>query len=82
MIWRNIPQATGKETIGMVVCLCEEALGSTELYILNRDLLTGNHYSVEISFFNMHPFQGVIGPNFVFMNDNAQPQRLHAVREL
>ncbi|GFT11489.1 transposable element Tc1 transposase [Trichonephila clavipes] len=56
--------------------------GQTELHIFDRESVTGDRYSEEVLFPQLRLFRGAIGPDFIFMDDNAQPLRTLAVEEL
>ncbi|GFW64317.1 transposable element Tc3 transposase [Trichonephila clavipes] len=54
----------------------------TELHIFYRGSVTGHHYCEEVLLPHVRLFQSAIGPDFIFMDDNAQPHRTLAVEEL
>ncbi|GFX99180.1 transposable element Tcb1 transposase [Trichonephila clavipes] len=56
--------------------------GRTELHILDRGSVTGDRYYDEVLLLHVRLFRGVIGPDFIFMADNARPHRTLAVEEL
>ncbi|GFU53001.1 transposable element Tcb2 transposase [Trichonephila clavipes] len=56
--------------------------GRTELHIFDRGSVTGDHYCEEVLLPHMRLFRGAIGPDFIFMDDNARPHRTLAVEEL
>ncbi|GFX84748.1 transposable element Tcb2 transposase [Trichonephila clavipes] len=55
--------------------------GRTELHILDRGSVTGDRYCEEV-LPHARLFRGAIGPDFSFMDDNAQPHRILPVEEL
>ncbi|GFY27509.1 transposable element Tcb2 transposase [Trichonephila clavipes] len=56
--------------------------GRTELHIFDRGSVIGDRYCEEVLLPHVRLFRGAIGPDFSFMDDNAQPQRILAVEEL
>ncbi|GFV25519.1 transposable element Tcb2 transposase [Trichonephila clavipes] len=56
--------------------------GRTELHIFDRGFVIGDRYCEEVLLPNVRLFRGAIGPDFIFMDDNARPHRTHAVEEL
>ncbi|GFT88466.1 transposable element Tc1 transposase [Trichonephila clavipes] len=56
--------------------------GRTELHIFDRGSVTGDHYCEEVLLPHVRLFRGAIGPDFIFMDDNARPHRTLAVEEL
>ncbi|GFY04157.1 transposable element Tcb2 transposase [Trichonephila clavipes] len=56
--------------------------GRTELHIFNRGSVTGDRYYDEVLLLHVRLFRGGIGPDFIFMADNARPHRTLAVEEL
>ncbi|GFX84373.1 transposable element Tcb2 transposase [Trichonephila clavipes] len=56
--------------------------GRTELHIFDRGSLTGDRYCEEVLLSHVRLFRGAIGPDFIFMDDNARPHRTLAVEEL
>ncbi|GFV08274.1 transposable element Tc1 transposase [Trichonephila clavipes] len=56
--------------------------GRTELPIFDRGSVIGDRYCEEVLLPQVHLFQGAIGPDFIFMDDNARPRRTLAVEEL
>ncbi|GFU27649.1 transposable element Tcb2 transposase [Trichonephila clavipes] len=56
--------------------------GQTELHIFDRGSVTGDRYCEEVLLPHMRLFRGAIGPDFIFMDDNARPHRDLAVEEL
>ncbi|GFV25451.1 transposable element Tc3 transposase [Trichonephila clavipes] len=54
----------------------------TELHIFERGSVTGDRYCEEVLLPHVRLFRGAIGPDFIFMDDNARPHRTHAVEEL
>ncbi|GFX48277.1 transposable element Tcb2 transposase [Trichonephila clavipes] len=56
--------------------------GQTELQIFDRVSLTGNRYCEEVPFPHVRLFRGAIGPEFIFMDDNARPHWTLAAEEL
>ncbi|GFW66952.1 transposable element Tcb2 transposase [Trichonephila clavipes] len=56
--------------------------GRTELYIFNRGSVTGDRYCEEVLLPHVQLFRSAIGPDFIFMDDNARPHRTLAVEEL
>ncbi|GFW02791.1 transposable element Tcb2 transposase [Trichonephila clavipes] len=56
--------------------------GRTELHIFDRGSVIGDGYCEEVLLPHVRLFRGVIGPDFIFMDDNARPHRTLAVEEL
>ena len=56
--------------------------GRTELHVFDRGSVTGNRYCEEVLLPHVRLFRGAIGPDFIFMDDNARPHRTLAVEEL
>ncbi|GFV70547.1 transposable element Tcb2 transposase [Trichonephila clavipes] len=56
--------------------------GRTELHILDRGSVTGNRYCEEVLLPHVRLFRGAIGPDFIFMDDNARPHWTLDVEEL
>ncbi|GFW90460.1 transposable element Tcb2 transposase [Trichonephila clavipes] len=56
--------------------------GQTELYIFDRGSVTKDRYCEEELLPHVHLFRGVIGTDFIFMDDNVRPHRTLAVEEL
>ncbi|GFY18789.1 transposable element Tcb2 transposase [Trichonephila clavipes] len=56
--------------------------GRTELHIFDRGYVTGDRYCEEVLVPHVRLFRGAIGPDFLFMDDNARPHRTLAVEEL
>ncbi|GFT13590.1 transposable element Tcb2 transposase [Trichonephila clavipes] len=56
--------------------------GRTELHIFDRGSVIGDRYCEEVLLPHMRLFRGAIGPDFIFMDDNARPHRTLAVEEL
>ncbi|GFX21544.1 transposable element Tcb1 transposase [Trichonephila clavipes] len=56
--------------------------GRTELPIFDRGSVTGDRYCEEVLLPHVRLFRGAIGPDFIFMDDNARPHRTLAVEEL
>ncbi|GFU87420.1 transposable element Tcb2 transposase [Trichonephila clavipes] len=56
--------------------------GRTELPIFDRVSVTGNRYCEEVLLPHVRLFRGANGPDFIFMDDNAQPHRSLAVEKL
>ncbi|GFW35311.1 transposable element Tc3 transposase [Trichonephila clavipes] len=56
--------------------------GRTELHIFDRRSVIGDRYCEEVLLPYVCLFRGVIGPDFIFMDDNARPHRTLAVEEL
>ncbi|GFV12944.1 transposable element Tcb2 transposase [Trichonephila clavipes] len=56
--------------------------GRTELHIFDRGSGTGDRYCEEVLLPNVRLFRGAIGPDFIFMDDNARPHRTLAFEEL
>ena len=50
--------------------------GRTDLYVIDRDALTGVRYRDKILHPIMRPFARAIGDDFILMDDNARPHRL------
>ncbi|GFX05042.1 transposable element Tc1 transposase [Trichonephila clavipes] len=56
--------------------------GRTELHIFDRGSVIGDRYCEEILLPHVRLFRGAIGPDFIFMEDNARPHQTLAVEEL
>ncbi|GFX08914.1 retrovirus-related Pol polyprotein from transposon 17.6 [Trichonephila clavipes] len=56
--------------------------GRTELHIFDRGSVIGDRYCEEVLLSHVRLFRGAIGPDFIFMDGNAQPHRTLAVEEL
>ncbi|GFY19042.1 transposable element Tcb2 transposase [Trichonephila clavipes] len=56
--------------------------GRTELHIFDRGSVTGDRYCEEVLLPHVRLFRGVIGPDFIFMDDNVRPRQTLAVEEL
>ncbi|GFY32960.1 transposable element Tc1 transposase [Trichonephila clavipes] len=56
--------------------------GRTELHIFDRGSVTGDRYCDEVLLSHVRLFRGAIGPDFIFMDDNARPHRTLAVEKL
>ncbi|GFX68253.1 transposable element Tcb2 transposase [Trichonephila clavipes] len=56
--------------------------GRTELHIFDRESVIGERYCEEVLLPHVRLFRGVIGSDFIFMDDNARPHRTLAVEEL
>ncbi|GFX43422.1 transposable element Tcb2 transposase [Trichonephila clavipes] len=56
--------------------------GRTEFHIFNRGSLIGDRYCEEVLLPDVRLFRGSIGPDFIFMDDNARLHRTLAVEEL
>ncbi|GFV86101.1 transposable element Tcb2 transposase [Trichonephila clavipes] len=56
--------------------------GRTELHIFDRGSVIGDRYCEEVLLPHVRLFRGAIGPDFIFMDDNARPHRTLAVEEL
>ncbi|GFW46536.1 transposable element Tcb2 transposase [Trichonephila clavipes] len=54
----------------------------TELHIFDRGSVTRDRYYDEVLLLHVHLFRGAIGPDFIFMADNARPHRTLDVEEL
>ncbi|GFW58726.1 transposable element Tcb2 transposase [Trichonephila clavipes] len=54
----------------------------TRFYTSNIGSVIGDRYCEEVLLPHVHLFQGAIGPDFIFMDDNARPHRTLAVEEL
>ncbi|GFW87253.1 transposable element Tcb1 transposase [Trichonephila clavipes] len=50
--------------------------GRTELHILHRGSVTGDSYCDEVLLPHVRLFRGAIGPDFIFMDDNARSRRM------
>ncbi|GFY16943.1 hypothetical protein TNCV_3690011 [Trichonephila clavipes] len=62
-----MPVASGKETVLVVLN------GRTELCVFDRDYVPGDRNDKEGILPHVRRFRGAIGPDFVFMEDNARP---------
>ncbi|GFV99147.1 transposable element Tcb2 transposase [Trichonephila clavipes] len=56
--------------------------GRTELHIFDRGSVIGDRYCEEVLLPHVRLFQGAIGPDFIFMDNNARPHRTLAVEGL
>ncbi|GFX37750.1 transposable element Tcb2 transposase [Trichonephila clavipes] len=56
--------------------------GRTELHIFDRGFVNGDSYYEEVLLPHVRLFPGAIGPDFIYMDDNARPYRTLAVEEL
>ena len=56
--------------------------GRTELHVFDRGSVTGDRYCEEVLLPYVRLFRGAIGPDFIFMDDNARPHRSLAVEEV
>ncbi|GFY19108.1 transposable element Tcb1 transposase [Trichonephila clavipes] len=56
--------------------------GRTELHIFDRASVTGYRYCEKALLPHVCLFRDAIGPDFIFMDDNARPHRALAVEEL
>ncbi|GFY28693.1 transposable element Tcb2 transposase [Trichonephila clavipes] len=56
--------------------------GRTELHIFDGESVIGDRYCEEVLHPHVRLFRGAIGPDFIFMDDNARPHRTLAVEEL
>ncbi|GFW98789.1 transposable element Tcb1 transposase [Trichonephila clavipes] len=56
--------------------------GRTELHIFDRGSVIGDRYCEKVLLSHLHLFREAIGPDFIFMDDNARPHRTLAVEEL
>ncbi|GFX67593.1 transposable element Tcb2 transposase [Trichonephila clavipes] len=56
--------------------------GRTELHIFDRRSVIGDSYCEEVLLPHLRLFRGVIGRDFIFMEDNARPHQTLAVEEL
>ncbi|KFM67707.1 Transposable element Tc3 transposase, partial [Stegodyphus mimosarum] len=56
--------------------------GRTELHVFDRGSVTGDRYCEELLLPHVRLFRGAIGPDLIFMDDNARPHRTLAVEEL
>ncbi|GFU34860.1 transposable element Tcb2 transposase [Trichonephila clavipes] len=56
--------------------------GRTELHIFDSGSVTVHRYCEEVLLPHVRLFRGAIGPDFIFMDDNARPHRTLAVEEL
>ncbi|GFY23067.1 transposable element Tcb2 transposase [Trichonephila clavipes] len=54
----------------------------TELHIFVRESVIGDRYCEEVLLPHVRLFRGAIGPDFIFMDDNARSHRILAVEEL
>ncbi|GFX70330.1 transposable element Tcb2 transposase [Trichonephila clavipes] len=55
--------------------------GRTELHIFDRVSVIGDRYCEEVLLSHVRLFRGAIGPDFIFMDDNARPHRTLTVEE-
>ncbi|GFT09667.1 transposable element Tcb2 transposase [Trichonephila clavipes] len=56
--------------------------GRTELHIFDTWSVIGYRYCEEVLLPHVRLFRGAVGPDFIFMDDNARPHRTLAVEEL
>ncbi|GFX54716.1 transposable element Tc3 transposase [Trichonephila clavipes] len=49
--------------------------GRSELHVFDRGCVTGDRYCEEVLLPHVCLFRGAIGPDFIFMDDNARPHR-------
>ena len=49
--------------------------GRTPLHIFERGSVTSHRYCTEIILDSVRLFRGAVGPDFLFMDDNARPHR-------
>ncbi|GFY36522.1 transposable element Tcb2 transposase [Trichonephila clavipes] len=56
--------------------------GRTELHIFDRGSVTKDHYCEKVLLPIARLFEGAIGTDFIFMEDNVRPHRTLAVEEL
>ncbi|GFX14779.1 transposable element Tcb2 transposase [Trichonephila clavipes] len=56
--------------------------GRTGFHIFDRGFVIGDRYCEEVLLPHVRLFRGAIGPDFIFMDDNARPHRTLAVEEL
>ncbi|KFM66068.1 Transposable element Tcb1 transposase, partial [Stegodyphus mimosarum] len=56
--------------------------GRTELHVFDRGSVTGDRYCEEVLLPHVRLFRGAIGPDLIFMDDNARPHQTLAVEEL
>ncbi|GFV24667.1 transposable element Tcb2 transposase [Trichonephila clavipes] len=56
--------------------------GGTELHIFDRGSVTGDRFYEDVLLPHVRMFRGAIGPDFIFMDNNARPHRTLAVEEL
>ena len=51
--------------------------GKTDLYVIENGTLTALRYCNEILDHIVRPSAGTIGPEFILMDNNARPYRVH-----
>ncbi|KFM64036.1 Transposable element Tc3 transposase, partial [Stegodyphus mimosarum] len=56
--------------------------GRTELHVFDRGSVTEDRYCEEVLLPHVRLFRGAIGPDLIFMDENARPHRTLAVEEL
>ncbi|GFW67895.1 transposable element Tcb2 transposase [Trichonephila clavipes] len=56
--------------------------GRTELHVFDRGSVIGDRYCEEVLLPHVCLFRGAIGPDFIFLDDNARTHRTLAVEEL
>ncbi|GFW54951.1 transposable element Tcb2 transposase [Trichonephila clavipes] len=56
--------------------------GRTELQIFDRGSVIGDRYCEEVLLPHVRLFPAAIDPDFIFMDDNAQPHRTLAIEKL
>ncbi|GFU21174.1 transposable element Tcb2 transposase [Trichonephila clavipes] len=69
-------------TVNGFVSSLRMRVGSVPEAILNAGSVIGDRYCEEVLLPHVRLFRGAIGPDFIFMDDNARPHRTHAVEEL
>ncbi|KFM63714.1 hypothetical protein X975_24464, partial [Stegodyphus mimosarum] len=55
--------------------------GRTELHVFDRGSVTGDRYCEEVLLPHVRLFRSAIGPDLIFMDNNAQPQRISHIKE-
>jgi hypothetical protein len=55
--------------------------GRTDLHVLKRGTMTGVRYQDEIFDVYVRPYAGVVGTEFILMDDNARSHRARVVEQ-
>ncbi|GFV10048.1 transposable element Tcb1 transposase, partial [Trichonephila clavipes] len=69
-------------TVNGIVSSLRMRVGSVPEAILNAGSVNGDRYCEEVLLPLVRLFRGAIGPDFMFMDDNARPHRTLAAEEL
>ncbi|KFM73161.1 Transposable element Tcb2 transposase, partial [Stegodyphus mimosarum] len=91
LIWRevgtrfypsNIKERRRKGGPGVLVWGGIMLNGRSELHVFDRGSVTGDRYCEKVLLPHVRLFRGAIGPDLIFMDDNARPHGTLAVKEL